>query len=121
MKKEAIMDDNISEMLKGVMSDPETVSKLKDVMSDPEAMSKLMGVAQGLMGGSEEKAEEKVPAPAITVSSDKNKFLSGNEERIALISAIRPYLSDGRRKNADSLIKMLKMMKLADIGKLLGQ
>lgn len=115
------MDDSISEMLKGVMNDPETVSKLKSVMNDPDTMSKLMGVAQGLMGGEKEKTEEKAPSPAVTVSADKNKFLSGNEDRIALISAIKPYLSDGRRKNADSLIKMLKMMKLADIGKLLNQ
>lgn len=118
------MDGNIEEMLGKVMSDPDTVSKLQGVMSDPETMSKLMSVAKGIMGEkgeSEEKTEESKPAPAITVGSDKSRFLSGNEERIALISAIRPYLSDGRRKNADSLIKMLKMMKLADIGKLLNQ
>lgn len=114
------MDDNISEMLKGVMSDPET-------------MSKLMSVAQGIMGsqpsgsdkpqGNESKPsiEDTEPEPKPHSSSPKpNPLSSGNEERIALISAIRPYLSPERRRSADSLIKMLKMMKLADISKLFG-
>lgn len=114
------MDDNISEMLKGVMSDPET-------------MSKLMSVAQGLMGSqpsgndkpqeneSKSSTEASEPEPKAQPSNAKvNPLSSGNEERIALISAIRPYLSPERRRSADSLIKMLKMMKLADMSKLFG-
>lgn len=93
---------------------------LKSVMSDPETMSKLMSVAQGLTGGSENPS----PAPEVTkteVPEAKPSFLTkGNEERIALISAIRPYLSPERRKSADSMIKMLKMMKLTDLSKMLG-
>ena len=114
------MDDNISEMLKGVMSDPET-------------MSKLMSVAQGLMGSQpsgndkphdtepKQSTEASEPEPKAQPSNAKhNPLSSGNEERIALISAIRPYLSPERRRSADSLIKMLKMMKLADMSKLFG-
>ncbi|MBO5040304.1 MAG: hypothetical protein J6D09_04315 [Clostridia bacterium] len=100
------MDENISEMLKSVMSDPET-------------MSKLMSVAEGLTGGSE-KPSPQVETPEKEVSAVPSILTKGNEERIALISAIRPYLSPERRKSADSMIKMLKMMKLTDLSKMLG-
>lgn len=102
------MDANISDML-------------KDVMADPETMSKLMSVAEGLMKN-EKPPEAEPAAEAVNVQTEvKQSFLSkGNEERIALISAIRPYLSPERRKSADSMIKMLKMMKLTDLSKMLG-
>jgi hypothetical protein len=102
------MDANISDML-------------KDVMSDPETMSKLMSVAEGLMKS--EKPTEAEPASEAVNTHPESKpsiLTQGNEERIALISAIRPYLSPERRRSADSMIKMLKMMKLTDLSKMLG-
>ena len=69
---------------------------LKDVMADPEETVNVHHASK----------------PSI--------LTKGNEERIALISAIRPYLSPERRKSADSMIKMLKMMKLTDLSKMLG-
>lgn len=104
------MDDNFSEMV-------------KSIMSDPEAMSKLMSAAQGLMGDGQTSngtSAELSDTEALPASTSADRLKNGNEERIALISALRPFLSDSRRKNADSLIKMLKMMKLADMNKLLG-
>lgn len=104
------MDDNFSQMI-------------QSVMSDPEALKNIMSMAQGLMSDTSsspsgkadeiehhEKDEEK--------SALTSKLSHGNEQRIALISALRPYLSPQRQKSADSLIKMLKMMKLADVSKL---
>lgn len=118
------MEGNLSEMLQGVLS-------------DPSAMEKLMGVAQNLMGGSTAKPqaspppEEAVPtgsesrADSSRESKETGGFpllasslQAGNGERIALIRALRPYLSPERRRTADSLIKMLTMLKLADLNKL---
>lgn len=104
------MDENLSEMLKGVLS-------------DPDAMSKIMGAAQGLMGSSatpeaRPKESNGTASTEDTVPTVTHVGKTGNEERIALISALKPYLSSKRRENADSLIKMLKMMKLADMSKL---
>ncbi len=103
------MDANISDML-------------KDVMADPETMSKLMSVAEGLMKSEKppETTESAAEAVNVTPESKPSILTKGNEERIALISAIRPYLSPERRKSADSMIKMLKMMKLTDLSKMLG-
>ncbi len=101
------MDDNFSEMLKSVMSDPDT-------------MSKLMSVAQGLTNGSDKPSPPPEDLPEKVPENKPSLLTKGNEERIALISAIRPYLSPERRKSADSMIKMLKMMKLTDLSKMLG-
>lgn len=106
------MDSNLSDMLKGVLS-------------DPDAMQKLMGAAETLMGNSAspssppKEAPEEVPkeAPAAIVTA-KHEKKAGSDERIALICALRPYLSPERRKSADQLIQMLKMMKMADLTKL---
>ena len=104
------MDANITDML-------------KDVMADPETMSKLMSVAEGLMKSekpSDAPSGEITEAVKIQPESKPSILTKGNEERIALISAIRPYLSPERQKSADSMIKMLKMMKLTDLSKMLG-
>ena len=101
------MEDNFAEMVKGVMS-------------DPDAMSKLMSMAEGLMGNGADGIKGKTVAEVSRPADLTERLKNSNEERIALISALRPFLSDTRRKNADNLIKMLKMMKLADMNKLLG-
>ncbi len=114
------MDGNLSDMLQGVLQDPDT-------------MEKLMGVAQGLMGSSAHHKEESTASPSpvtessppssqakdgTTLSQVSSSLQAGNKERIALICALRPYLSPERRQTADSLIKMLNMLKLADLNKL---
>ena len=119
------MEGNLSEMLQGVLR-------------DPSAMEKLMGVAQNLMGGqngapqaSPTAAPSAPPSRGATTTDDKAEsketsaapllsaaLQTGNGERIALIKALRPYLSPERRRTADSLVKMLNMLKLADLNKL---
>jgi len=122
------MEGNLSEMLQGVLS-------------DPAAMEKLMGVAQNLMGGQTGAQQASSPAAeVVSVSATDGEATSphdrseskdaaalpllsaslqaGNGERIALLKALRPYLSPERRRTADSLIRMLNMLKLADLNKL---
>ena len=118
------MDGNISEMLQSVLSDPET-------------MKKLMDVAGGIMGGnppsdaapvsappsSSDDAEEAkdvgtAAAPLKSLFSD-SVGKPGNDERIALVKAIRPYLSESRRQTADGILNLMKILKLADLGKLI--
>ena len=112
------MDGNLSEML-------------SSVLSDPDAMKKLMGVAQNFMGSAESGEDKKSVAAEQNREEEKEQTeevrsarrfpidTASNNERIALIAALRPYLSPERKEIADSLIKMLKMMKLADISKLI--
>lgn len=122
------MDSNLSDMLKGVLS-------------DPDAMQKLMGAAETLMGNntlpSRPRGEEEEQKAAFANETEepqgtkgktneasdasvsvRHEKKVGNDERIALLCALRPYLSPERRKTADQLIQMLKMMKVADLTKL---
>jgi hypothetical protein len=111
------MDGNFAEMLQGVLS-------------DPSAMEKIMGMAKNLSGGDGDKTPPPDKPPTGDASESEARkadalphsllagVTSGNKERIALIHALRPYLSPERRKTADSLVKMLNMMKLADLNKL---
>lgn len=109
------MDGNFSEML-------------KEVLADPEAMEKLMGAAETLMGEKSSPKESGTSGEAATVGAQEQEgarslpALKGkrdtSDERIALLTALRPYLSPERRKSADNLIRMMKMMKMADLKKL---
>jgi hypothetical protein len=110
------MDGNLSELLKNALGNPETAEK-------------LMGAAQRLLGDAGRDGSpkpENPPAPAVRPKALPAEAIpeilrTGNAERIALIAALRPYLSSERQKTADSLLKMLKMMKLADLSKLFSE
>ncbi len=147
------MDSNLSDMLGGVLS-------------DPEAMEKLRGMAKAFMGkDSSEYADNgnyphtepdgnnsgKPFAETGVSGNDSNRTFSEsgmsnndgsksyhgfgingndgsrashaekkkNDQRIALISALYPYLSPERQATANTLIKLLRMMKLTDLSSLL--
>ncbi|MDD6799910.1 MAG: hypothetical protein PUE85_05805 [Firmicutes bacterium] len=44
----------------------------------------------------------------------------GDENQIRLINALKPYLSPKRREAAESILRILKMLKLTDLKHLLG-
>ena len=109
------MDGNFSEML-------------KEVLADPEAMEKLMGAAETLMGEKSAPQDTGASQEAATVGAREGEGArplpvpkskkDTSDERIALLTALRPYLSPERRKSADNLIRMMKMMKMTDLKKL---
>ena len=101
---------------------------LQGVLQDPDAMQKLMGVAKSFLSetpdskSASEAVPPEVPPPEKQEPSRAlQRMTAGNSERIALIAAVRPYLSPARRQTADGLIKMLKMLKLADLNKLFNE
>jgi len=109
---------------------PDISTMLQGILSDPEAAAKLMETAKGLMGslpveGSEMPPKEK-PLPTAESAEAEPKLphspkRPGNGERMALLSALRPYLSPERRQTADTLMKVMQVMKLTDASKLLGK
>ena len=101
---------------------------LQGVLQDPDAMQKLMGVAKSFLSEAPDSktAPETAPPEASPPETREPsqallRMTAGNSERIALIAAVRPYLSPARKQTADSLIKMLKMLKLADLNKLFNE
>lgn len=97
-----------------------------------EDMAKLQSAAAGLMknmnsssapSGTEQPANEKPPvvapaentapaSPAVNLSafSALGKLMNSDDDRIRLIEALKPLLSEGRQKKADEAEKMLRLM-----------
>ena len=81
-------------------------------------MEKLAGLAQRLMGGADApQVEGPPPVPDAGMLAKLAAALQGAEnapgrER-ALLAAMRPYLSEGRREKMDRALKLARMAKLA--------
>ena len=98
-------------------------SKLTELLSDPESMNRVRQMAESILG----ESGEEIPAPAAPDISAIGDMLGGGElqsiisviskmksagddSRVQLISALRPHLSEERRKRADTAIKILKLL-----------
>lgn len=125
----------------------EAYDKISEILSDPENIKLISEIAQGFMKSNEDNGNndsEKSLEIINTIASSDNENTGGKDfskiskilddiigsgnidTSIGLISAIRPYMSSHRRENADTVIKLLRALKLisnsniSDIGKLLN-
>lgn len=109
------------------MSSPD-IGSLLSGLSD-EDFAALSDMAQQLLGSGEEKKEAKEPQPDLFGGMDADMLAklmrilpmlqsSGDDERARLICALKPLLSEPRRRRAD---EALKLMHLMDIMPLLGE
>lgn len=69
-----------------------------------------------------EKAEttEALLVKADTVSSGFVFNKKANEDRIRLLTAIKPFLSPEKCRHVDQIIRLLRLLQLGDLGKLLS-
>lgn len=99
------MDNELNNLLGGLLSDPFTMEKLGGLLSslgstpppapaDPPAAAGEGGALLKLL-------------PLLTGS-----VTSGDSNEVALLRALRPYLHDGREKRVDEAIEMLRLAKL---------
>ena len=87
-------------------------------LSRPDSIEKLEGVLSAFGGGADTAAEPSVP-PTGSGLPDLSK-LGGllpllnhrDDDGVALLKALRPYLHDGREKRVDEAIEMLRLAKL---------
>ncbi len=90
--------------------------QLQKVLNDPETMNKLMGVAKEL-GVGENNTQESGENSALNSILPAISSVGSDDNRIKLISALRPFLSEKRAPYADSAVTILKMAKLSGLGK----
>ena len=109
---------DLSEMITKMLGDPENLSK---VMSMVGALS-ASGATVGLPPASEgEKKEETPPPKKESVpcgSAEKEKVCHSRPkinqcDRIRLLEAMRPFLSDEKRVKLDTVIKLLGLAEAA--------
>ncbi|MBQ8539426.1 MAG: hypothetical protein IJ433_07220 [Ruminococcus sp.] len=113
-------------------------SKISQILSDPQALSELKGLGEqlGLSNASFLSQQEKQSAnnnslfPSSGFSPDMLSMfskiaplmsdVSKEDDTQRLLNALRPFLSDDRKKKLDEANKLLKIMKLLPMVKELG-
>lgn len=98
--------NNLSNILSGVMSNPEMMSKLQGILSDPAAMNSIKNAVSGISGTLEPQRDE---GTAMPVHADNDEA----KNRARLISALKPYLSEERREKADKLLSLLTLLSVS--------
>lgn len=96
--------------------------KLAGILNDPASMEQFRKMAEGLLGSSAEPQSAAPPTPNITPPLPDIGELGGivqmlsmlktpaQDNRTALITALRPHLSAERQKRADRAIKILRIL-----------
>ena len=112
-------------------------SKISQILSDPQALSELKGLGEqlGLNNTSFQQQQEKPKEnnslfPVSGFSPDMLSMfskiaplmsdVSKEDDTQRLLNALRPFLSDERKKKLDEANKLLKIMKLLPMVKELG-
>ena len=107
----------------------ELEDRINSVLNDPEQLSEITRLAQTLMGGGQEGHSSSSPAqPAMSglfdqlgldadtigkIGSVLGGTGSGSSNSQALLEAMKPYLSDKRKKKMDKAMKLARLAKLA--------
>ena len=127
---------DVSEKIAKLLEDPESIKMISELAgrfigNNNEKTQEIIGEVQNVQENdtSTELVTEKIAENSSAVSSAVNKLLEGAdiENTVKLVSALKPYMSKRRRDSADSVLKMLGIMKLvgnsnfAEMAKLLGK
>ena len=98
--------------------------KLAGILNDPETMNRVRQMAENILGG-----EEATPEPQVNALDNIGNMLganemqsiisiigklnsSGGDNRTALLTALKPHLSEPRREKVDTAIKILKVIEI---------
>ena len=100
--------------------------KLSAILNDPEGMEKIKTLAENMLGGSEPQKQEgpldDLGIDMITLTKMVNMLKNKREEsdRIKLLLALRPHLSEEKQQKVDTAVKILKLLDIAPLFKEMG-
>ncbi len=102
--------------------------RLNSILNDPEQMDKIANMAKSLLGGDAGGAASgPQAAPATPFDGIDPAMLQGigkimssmndpqNDQKTALLEAMKPYLDEKRRSKMDRAMKLAKMARLAGL------
>ena len=117
------MNADLTEKLQSILSDKEAVEKLRQIAGNLN-LSSQQNETERQMPGSEDSGELMYSNKQEDAENSENKtYIKGkthtSDDHINLILALRPFLSDDRKETADRIVQLLKLLKVADLGKLL--
>lgn len=111
-------------------------SKLETILNNPQAMEQIMSLARSLGGGTQpardappppEPAPPPPPAPAPEpmgldprllsgMASLLGQYNSGDDQRVALLNALRPFVKEQRYAKIDKAIQIAKLSRMIRMG-----
>ncbi len=91
--------------------------KLAEILNDEESMNKVRSLAQGLLSNENEETKEN---PLGVNSAELNAIMgimnrlktAGNDNRTALLLALKPNLSKDKQQRVDTAVKLLKLIEI---------
>lgn len=103
--------------------------KLESILNNPQAMSQIMSLAQSL-GGSSAQSAPPPSQPAPSPSSEEsglqidpqmltglfsllNQYNGDDDQRVALLNALRPFVKEQRHAKIDKAIQIAKLSRMA--------
>lgn len=89
--------------------------KLSALLSDPSGMEKIKNMAQSLLGSGEPEEENSSPDIAKLLPIISKFSAAGDDNRVRLLMALKPYLSKERQARADKAVKILKAASLVPL------
>lgn len=115
---------DLSAVISALSQNPAALSAIGSIMENinkkppppPEPKPLDVGALLGLLGAKNqqrETEERREPSPLGSKEDIKN--------RIALLNAVKPFLSEKRREKLELVIKLLQLSELGELAKLLGK
>jgi hypothetical protein len=97
--------------------------KLNAILDNPGQMEKIAQMAQSIMGGESRDGSAPTPKsgpdgidPSMLMKLSALMSKSGvRDDKRALLEAMKPYLSEKRRKKLDNAMKLAKLAGIAEV------
>lgn len=87
--------------------------KLKSILNNPEMMGMLSSFLSS--GSTQDSEDTKGDESLASIKSMMDRINSGDDKRINLLNALRPYMRNSRASNIDRAVKMLKLTQIGSI------
>ncbi len=103
-------DLNISEALDNLLSDPEAGNKISEIMKSLNLSGDSSPADSGESTNFSDSFLDINKIMRLKTLYDES--LSDKDPKVTLLSALKPYLSETRNKNLDSMLKFFKVYKM---------
>ena len=101
------------------MADFDLTDALNSLLNDPETGNKIGELMASLSSGNNTEKAEDEPDSAfpdigklLKIKELYDSAMNESDKNLVLLSSLKPYLSETRSKNLDSMMKMLKIYKV---------
>lgn len=97
--------------------------KLNEILGDPSAMEQIAHMAKALMGSGQTTAAPPPKQPVSELGDFLNSAMLGKlssamgrkDDKQALLTAMKPYLSPKRREKLDRAMQLARMIHMAEL------